>query len=167
MNGAIEIMVLGAHADLQTEMIKCLMGDDDSKAKAKEDLPAKLKPTLDGLERMLSRKTSSGPFFFCESGPTLADLAVYDCIQSQFPGLKALGIDMTSYPQLCSVAKAVSKDPIVAGYIFSSSMGTPELIYFNGAGRGQLTRLAFAAGDVNYTDTRIEQTDWKSIKEDP
>jgi glutathione S-transferase len=112
-NRATEIMVLGAHADLQTAMYKCLFGDDESKAKGKEALPGAVKPTLEGLERALGRKTCSGPYFFSESGPTLADLAVYDVIESPFPGLKKLEIDLTPYAKLTAIAKAVSEDELI------------------------------------------------------
>lgn len=43
----------------------------------------------------------------------------------------------------------------------------PELIYFNGSGRGELIRLAFHAGGVEFTDTRVEANDWPPMKEDP
>merc|ERR1712110_982533 len=99
-NRATELMVLGAHADLQAAMYKCLFGDDESKAKGQEALPNTVKPLLEGLERALERKTCEGPFFICESGPTLADLAVYDLIESPFPGLKKLGFDMAPYTKL-------------------------------------------------------------------
>merc|ERR1719277_543129 len=158
---------MGAHADLQSAMYKCLFGDDEAKAKGKEELPAKVKPTLEGLERALGRKTCEGPFFFSESGPTLADLAVYDVIESPFPGLKKLEIDMAPYPKLTAVAEAVSKDSAIAAYLARVSLGKPELIYFNGPGRAQLTRLAFAAGSVDFTDTRIEMADWPKVKSDP
>jgi len=167
INGATEMMVLGAHADLQAAMYKCLFGDDASKAKGKEELPDKVKPTLEGLERALGRKTCTGPFFFSESGPTLADLAVYDFVESPFPGLKALGFDVTPYAKLTAVAEAVRKDSAIAAYLMRASMGKPELIYFNGPGRAQLTRLAFAAGSVDFTDTRIEMADWPKVKSDP
>merc|ERR1719150_3007405 len=107
------MMVLGAHADLQAAMYKCLFGDDASKATGKEALPSATAPTLAGLERVLIRKTCKGHFFFCEDGPTLADLAVYNLIESPFPGLKALGIDLAPYPKMCAVAKAVSEDASV------------------------------------------------------
>jgi glutathione S-transferase len=41
----------------------------------------------------------------------------------------------------------------------------PELMYFDGPGRANLTRLAFVAGDVEFTDTRI--ADWPATKADP
>ena len=42
---------------------------------------------------------------------------------------------------------------------------TPELFYFNGPGRANLTRLAFIAGGVEFTDTRV--ADWPTMKGDP
>jgi len=166
INSATEMMVLGAHADLQAAMYKCLFGDDDSKQKGKEALPGSASSTLGGLERALERKTSKGPFFFCVDGPTLADLAVYNFLESPFPGLKALGVEVTNFPKLIAVAEAVAKDPHVASYLKLKSMGKPELIYFAGPGRAELTRLAFKAGNVDFTDTRHEMSAWPAIKGD-
>jgi hypothetical protein len=39
-----------------------------------------------------------------------------------------------------------------------------ELHYFNGPGRGELTRLCFAAGGKTFTDVRIEMADFGPIK---
>ena len=61
---------------------------------------------------------------------------------------------------------AVAVDPLVAAYHKQKAMGKPELIYFNGPGRGELTRLAFVVGGVDYTDTRHEMTAWPAIKGD-
>jgi glutathione S-transferase len=148
-------------------MYKCIFGDDDSKQKGKEALPGSARSTLGGLERALERKTSKGPFFFCVDGPTLADLAVYNFLESPFPGLKALGVEVTNFPKLIAVAEAVAKDPHVASYLKLKSMGKPELIYFAGPGRAELTRLAFTAGNVAFTDTRHEMSAWPAIKSDP
>lgn len=166
INGATEMMVLGAHADVLKAMVKCFFGDEESKAKGKEALPGVASASMSGLERALERKTSGGPFFFSESGPTLADLACYNIIHSPMPGLKACSIDLEPYPKVCACADAVAKDPAVAGYLRRASMGMPELIYFNAPGRGQLTRLAFAAGGVAFKDMRIEMADWPAVKGD-
>lgn len=42
-----------------------------------------------------------------------------------------------------------------------------ELVYFDGAGRANLTRMLLNAGKVDFTDTRIKQADWPSVKDDP
>jgi len=39
-----------------------------------------------------------------------------------------------------------------------------KLIYFNGRGRGEVSRLIFAHAGVNYTDQRIERADWPAFK---
>ena len=39
-------------------------------------------------------------------------------------------------------------------------MSPPELIYFNGRGRGEIIRLVFAATGTEYKDTRIEIDQW-------
>mmetsp|Transcript_19736 Transcript_19736/g.43920 ORF Transcript_19736/g.43920 Transcript_19736/m.43920 type:complete len:209 (-) Transcript_19736:52-678(-) len=46
-------------------------------------------------------------------------------------------------------------------------MSKPELIYFDGPGRGELARLAFSAGGVEFTDTRHAMADWPKILADP
>eukprot|EP00039_Didymoeca_costata_P006427 m.90135 g.90135 ORF g.90135 m.90135 type:complete len:74 (+) comp13255_c0_seq12:2033-2254(+) len=48
--------------------------------------------------------------------PSLGDLAIFDMFSSKFPGLKACGIDLSSYPKFTSVAEAVGKYPSVAAY---------------------------------------------------
>merc|ERR1712136_609571 len=133
----------------------------------KEALPGAVKPILEGSERVLERKASTGPFFFCAEGPTLADLAVYDFLESPFPGLKALGVELAAFPKVLAVAQAVAKDPYVESYLKLKSMGKPELIYFDLAGRGELTRLAFIAGGVDFTDTRHSFDAWPALKGDP
>jgi hypothetical protein len=42
-----------------------------------------------------------------------------------------------------------------------------ELHYFNGPGRGELTRLCLAAGGKEFKDVRIEMADFGPIKADP
>merc|ERR1712224_79741 len=75
---ALDMMMLGAHADLQAAMYKCLFGDDESKAKGKEALPGKVAPILAGIERQYDSTRT----FLYSSGPTLGDLAVLDVITS-------------------------------------------------------------------------------------
>jgi len=57
--------------------------------------------------------------------------------------------------------------PLVNGFNASKAQGKPELIYFPGPGRAELTRLALAAGGVEYTDTRIPMDGWPAVKNDP
>merc|ERR1712226_889279 len=97
-------------------MFWCLFGDADTKKQARDALPDTIKPICEGLERILSRKTTTGAFFFSNTGPTLADLAVYNLIESPFPGFKALGVDLQPYPRLRRVAEAVSADPRIKAY---------------------------------------------------
>ena len=108
---------------------------------------------------------STGPFF-CVDGPTLADLVVYDFLESPFPGLEALGVELAEFPKVLAVAEAVAKDPYVESYLMVKSMGKPEFIYFDLAGRDELTRLAFIAGGVDFTDTRHSFDAWPALKGD-
>merc|ERR1711935_619807 len=107
-NRATDVMVLGAHADLQAALYGCLFGSEESKAAAGEGLVAKGTPILQGLERVLERKTTEGAFFFSQSKPSLADLCMYDNVKSPFPGLTALGVDMSAFPKLNAVVDAVA-----------------------------------------------------------
>ena len=107
VNRAVDLMVLGAYADLQSAMYACLFGTDESKAAGMEALPGKVAPLLAGLERMLGR--TEGSFFFSQGKPSLGDLAVYDAIKSPFPGLEALGQDTSAYEKITALVAAVGK----------------------------------------------------------
>ena len=39
-----------------------------------------------------------------------------------------------------------------------------ELVYFNGRGRGEVSRLLFQAAGQQFVDTRIEMADWPKFK---
>ena len=69
-----------------------------------------------GLERLLEAKTTAGPFFFSQCGPSLADLAVFDNVESPFPGLKKLGQDLSAYPKILALAKAVGEDAQISAF---------------------------------------------------
>jgi glutathione S-transferase len=109
-----DMMVVTTNEELKQHMYKCLFGDDESKAAGKEALPGKTAPLLQALERTLAR--SSTVFFSSSTEASLADLAVYDSITSPFPGLTALGIDLTAYPQLVACAEAVGKIDAVKAF---------------------------------------------------
>lgn len=118
-NKGTEFMAAVTNEELRGVMYKCLFGDDASKAEAKGALPVKAGKFLAALERMLERKTADGPFFFSapESGPSLADLAVFDVVHSPFPGLLALGIDLGAYPKLVACAAAAGEHPKVKAFV--------------------------------------------------
>lgn len=116
-NRSVDIMVAATNEDLRAAMYKCLFGSDESKKAGAEALPARAAPLLEALERIYSRKTCSGPFFVSTAGPTLADLAVFDNVTSVFPGLKALGVDLTPYPGLNACVAAVAADERIAAYL--------------------------------------------------
>lgn len=108
---ALDAMVTCSNEGLRKAMYKCLFGSDESKARGKEALPRDVAAVLEGLERLYARKTTAGPFLTSDGGPSLADLAVYDNIESPFPGLKALGVDLSPYPKLVACAAAVEQIP--------------------------------------------------------
>lgn len=68
-------------------MYKCLFGSEESKKAGLEALPGKITKPLAALERHVP---DSG-FVNGRSLPSLADLVLYDLVNSPFPGLKALG----------------------------------------------------------------------------
>ena len=108
-NKATEIMMLATNEDMRAAMYKCLFGDDDSKAAGRAALPAAVSKIFGAVERALERKTAPGPFFFSQNGPSAADLAVYDNVKSPFPGLLALGVDLSAYPKINALVDAVAK----------------------------------------------------------
>lgn len=161
---SLDMMVAGAHADLQAAMYACMFGSDEVKAKGKEDLLGKVTPLLGGLESMYS---NTGPYLY-GAAPTLGDLAVANAVASPFPGLKALGVDMGPYPKLEACVAAVAEGTTSEGKPCTGAEGELELMYFDGPGRGELTRLALHAGGVAFKDTRIAMgPDWQAIKSDP
>lgn len=117
-NRAIDSMLIQTNEDVRSACYACLFGSDESKAAGREALPAKAAKLLEGVERILARRRDpSCTFFFCPDGPTMADLAVYDNVSSPFPGLLALGVDLTPFPKVLGVARAVEADPAVRAYV--------------------------------------------------
>jgi glutathione S-transferase len=114
---ASDIMVLCTAEALKGVMLKCLFGTDESKKAGKEALQENAGKLMAVLEKMLERKTCEGPFFTSASGPTLADLAVFDNINNAFPGLKALDFDLSAYPKLVACADAVGEIKTVKTFV--------------------------------------------------
>ena len=52
------------------------------------------------------------------AGPTLADLAIFDNVMSPFPGLLALGVDMSPYPKMMKVVDAIKPLPFIAKHVY-------------------------------------------------
>jgi glutathione S-transferase len=109
---ATDSMFLGAHADAQTDMYKCLFGSDEAKAAGKEAYPAAAAKSLSALEKLVP----DAGFVNGLTDPTLADLAVFDLCTSPFPGFAALGVDLSAYPKVASLVARVKASPNVAAY---------------------------------------------------
>ena len=100
---AVDSMYLGAHADMQSAMYKCLFGSDESKAAGKKALPARMAVLLGGVEMNLPK---SG-FIHGLASPSIGDLALFDICTSAFPGAVALGVDLKPYPKLNALLASV------------------------------------------------------------
>ena len=114
---ATDIMVLCTNDELKGVMLKCLFGDDESKKAGKEALQESAGKLMAALEKMLERSTCEGPFFTSASGPTLADLAVFDSIENTFPGLKALDFDLSAYPKAVACSDAVGEIKTIKAFV--------------------------------------------------
>ena len=102
---AVDVMYLGAHADMQSAMYKCLFGTDETKAAGKKALPARMAALLAGVELNLPK---SG-FIHGGTAPSIGDLALFDICTSAFPGAVKLGIDLTPYPKLNALLASIKK----------------------------------------------------------
>jgi len=111
---ATDAMVVVTNEELRQCMYKCLFGNDEAKEVGMGALPEAAAALLAPLERTLNK--AEGPFFH-PGGPTLADLAVFDSIESPFPGLKALGVDLSPYPKLVACADAVGKTECIQKFV--------------------------------------------------
>merc|ERR1712025_604378 len=112
-NRARDQMFSLAYADVQSALYKCMFGPDEAKAAAKKAINESTKKNLSAIERNIP---ASG---FVNGGdrPSLADLAVFDLYSSPFPGVVALGVDLTPYPKFVALAKRVGGYPSVAAYV--------------------------------------------------
>ncbi len=108
-------MLVNTNEEVRVCMYKCLFGSEESKATSLSALGDSVAKFFTAIERVLERKTSSGPFFL--DTLSLADLAVFDNVNSPFPGLRALGVDLTAYPKIVACADAVAASPAVAAFV--------------------------------------------------
>ena len=109
-------MLVNTNEELRVLMLNCLSGSEESKATNLAALGDSVVKFLTAIERVLERKTSNGPFFL--DTLSLADLAVFDNVNSPYPGLRALGVDLTAYPKIVACADAVAAaSPAVAAFV--------------------------------------------------
>ena len=74
-------------------MYKCLFGSEESKANGLKALPASVEKFMSGL----NDKLPESGFVHGRDIPSVADLVLFNLINSPFPGLKALKQDVSSY----------------------------------------------------------------------
>merc|ERR1712187_563360 len=106
-------MFQNAHADVQTELLKCLFGSDESKEAAANKINESVAPHLKAIERNLP---DSG---FIKGGdtPSAADIVVFDLGTSSLPNIKELGVDLSPYPKFNKLVAAVGAYPPIAAYV--------------------------------------------------
>jgi len=114
---AVCMMMVATNEDLRVTMYKCLFGSDESKAAGRAALQTAAAKFLAGIERALARKGSEGPYFLGGDAPSLADLAVFDNVCSPFPGLRALGVDLSAFPRVVACADAVGATARVKAFV--------------------------------------------------
>jgi prostaglandin-H2 D-isomerase / glutathione transferase len=114
---AVCAMIAATNEDLKGPMYKCMFGSEEGKAAGFAALQGAVAGLLAGLERALERKSTDGPFFLGGDAPSLADLAVFDSVCSPFPGLRALGVNLSAYPRVIACADAAGASPVVAAFV--------------------------------------------------
>mmetsp|Transcript_7202 Transcript_7202/g.8127 ORF Transcript_7202/g.8127 Transcript_7202/m.8127 type:complete len:206 (+) Transcript_7202:30-647(+) len=100
---AVDAQVALTHEDLRGAMYKCLFGDEEGKAAGAEALPAAVKKFFGPLNAICPE----AGFIHGGAAPTLSDMAIYNCVTSKFPGLLALGQDLSAYPGALAVVESV------------------------------------------------------------
>jgi len=128
-------------------------------------LPEKAAKFLGGLEKILPAED----FVHGGKSPSLGDLAIFDAVCSPFPGLEALKVDLTPYPKVNAVVAKAKAFPAIKTYFKDETPAASdlELVYFDGPGRGQLTRLVLTAGGIDFKDTRLDFASFGEKKADP
>ena len=117
-NRAIDAMMLHTNEEIRAATYKALFGSDESKAAGAAALPAAAERLFGAIERMLERKRDpKSPFFFSKEGPSMADLAVYDNVSSPFPGVVKMGVDLSAFPKVLAVARAVEASPRIKAFV--------------------------------------------------
>jgi UDP-N-acetylglucosamine/UDP-N-acetylgalactosamine diphosphorylase len=111
---AADMMLAGAHADVQTDMYAGLFGDDASKLAGMEAWPEKAAKHFGIIERLAPAEG----FFNGLAKPTLADLAVFDLVTSPFPGLAGdHKIDLAPYPKIRALVERVCESAFLSEYL--------------------------------------------------
>jgi len=174
-NRVYELMFLGVHAELQGAMFKCHYGSETFKRRFRDRLPESVRNILVGIERMILSKAFPGPYLLSPDGPTVADFCVHNAVSSSFPGLRKLGVDLSGYPAILRLTDAVQANLTTKERKRARDdppqvplpQGLPELWYFDSQGQAEITRLAFAAGGVQFRDIRLTTAQWRDVKNNP
>ncbi|KAL5014037.1 hypothetical protein ScPMuIL_008307 [Solemya velum] len=172
--------ILDTCTDVLNDYPKIIQEEDIAKKKIayKKMMESRIPTTLDYCEKTLAAN-AMGKGYLVGSALTLADLALYDIMQ--YP-IDVLGIQLDKHPKVKAHRKKVADIPKVAEYLkrrptydlFESAVLGPiikqcktthyKLTYFLGRGRGELTRLVFAASGINYDDCRVDFKQWADLK---
>jgi len=109
---AIDAMFQNAHADVQTEMFKCVFGPDEAKEAAAASIDDNVAKPMAAIEKNLP---DDG---FIKGGdiPSAADIVMFDLAASSC-NLKGLGVDVSKYPKFNKLAAAVGAYPPIAAYV--------------------------------------------------
>ncbi|XP_013390342.1 uncharacterized protein LOC106158790 [Lingula anatina] len=169
---ALSTSVVHALTDILEAGFKVMFEKDEAaKAKLVESGKETVEKILGGVNKILGNKA-----FIVGQKMTYADLALLNvALQSPNHGI---GFSLDKYPNLKKVVEKVKESKNIKKYLaerpvtqFLQSSYRPltlnmpyKFTYFNGAARGELSRLVLVAGGQEFTDNRIEFSQWPALK---
>jgi len=118
---------------------------------------------------------NKGNKYICGDEITIADYQAYavvtigDLVRQDFSPLKNVTAWLARMEALSSTASIYAVFKGWAGSykdknLNAINLSNLKLYYFGGRGRGELTRLLFAEGRIEYEDVRVKQDEWKDLK---
>lgn len=109
---AIDAMFQNAHADVQTELFKCIFGPDEAKEAAKASIDDNVAKSMAAIEKNLP----DDGFIKGGDTPSAADIVMFD-LATNSCNLAGLGVDVSKYPKFNKLAAAVGEYPPIAAYV--------------------------------------------------